>query len=138
MARKRDQRIDGHTRLYPNNLRISPQDPALTTIRRGQPLAVFQELKNQDGSSAGFQRIQHAPLVGIPVKFAIQVYSVIPGSGVDSGGTVVVIRGLGFSRATGATFGGAQVSSFEVLNDSVITCVTPTSLTDQAVDVVVQ
>lgn len=41
---KRDQRRSGRTRLFPNPDQVSPEDPALTTVRRNQPLAKYKKL----------------------------------------------------------------------------------------------
>ncbi len=54
------------------------------------------------------------------------VSSVTPGSGSNAGGTPVTIAGLNFSLgASGATFNGAACTSFAVVNNTQITCQTP-------------
>jgi hypothetical protein len=52
------------------------------------------------------------------------ISSVSPSSGTASGGTAITILGAGFKNATGATLGGVAVTSFVVVSDTKITCVT--------------
>jgi hypothetical protein len=60
--------------------------------------------------------------VGTPLA---TVASINPVSGSSAGGTAVTITGTGFSAGTGATIGGAPVTSFVVVNDTTITGVAP-------------
>ena len=53
------------------------------------------------------------------------VTSVTPNSGPTAGGTAITISGTNFTGATGATIGGAAVTSFSVVNSTTITGVTP-------------
>ncbi|MBH0054920.1 IPT/TIG domain-containing protein [Salinibacterium sp. SWN139] len=53
------------------------------------------------------------------------VMSMTPLVGPDDGGTLVTLRGTGFSAATGARFGAVWGSNFTVLSDTVATVVTP-------------
>ncbi|GHD83202.1 IPT/TIG domain-containing protein [Salinibacterium amurskyense] len=53
------------------------------------------------------------------------VMSMTPLVGPDDGGTLVTLRGTGFSTATGARFGAVWGSNFTVLSDTVATVVTP-------------
>ncbi len=54
-----------------------------------------------------------------------------PASGTIAGGTAVTIKGSGFSAlggngaVNGVTFGGAPATSFVLVDDATITCVTP-------------
>jgi hypothetical protein len=52
------------------------------------------------------------------------VSSVSPSGGGVAGGTAVTITGASFTGASGATIGGVAVTSFVVVNDTTITCVT--------------
>ena len=56
---------------------------------------------------------------------AATVDSVTPNKGTVAGGTAVTIAGDDFTGATGATFNGNAGTSFVVVNDETITCVTP-------------
>ena len=62
--------------------------------------------------------------------------SVSPNAGTTSGGTSVTISGSGFTGATAVTFGGSAATSVSVVNDTTITCITP-SHSAGAVNVVV-
>jgi hypothetical protein len=53
------------------------------------------------------------------------VASVGPNSGSQSGGTVVTIRGGGFSKATSVRFGAYTATSFNVTSDTLMTAVAP-------------
>ncbi|MBH0110860.1 IPT/TIG domain-containing protein [Salinibacterium sp. NG22] len=53
------------------------------------------------------------------------VLSMTPLVGPDDGGTLVTLRGAGFSAATGARFGAVWGSNFTVLSDTVATVITP-------------
>ncbi|MBH0024910.1 IPT/TIG domain-containing protein [Salinibacterium sp. SWN248] len=53
------------------------------------------------------------------------VMSMTPLVGPDDGGTLVTLRGTGFSAATGARFGAVWGSNFTVLSDTVATVITP-------------
>jgi len=57
---------------------------------------------------------------GIPI-----VNSMSPLVGPDTGGTLVTLRGSGFSGATGARFGAMWGTNFTVLSDTLATVVTP-------------
>lgn len=58
--------------------------------------------------------------------------------GVAAGGTAQTLRGYGFTGTSGVTFGGAAATSVVVVNDSKVTCVTPSgTASETAVDVVV-
>jgi hypothetical protein len=50
---------------------------------------------------------------------------ITPTSGPDTGGTSVTIKGYGFTSATGVLFGANSATSFSVVDDSTITCTTP-------------
>jgi len=63
------------------------------------------------------------------------ISSISPDNGPISAGTSITITGLGFTDAEGVTFSGlpgfpttADATSFLVLNDTTITCVTPVSV----------
>ena len=53
------------------------------------------------------------------------VSSLSPATGSTAGGTPVTITGSNFTGATGVTFAGGAATSFVVVNDTTITCVTP-------------
>lgn len=59
-----------------------------------------------------------------------------PNAGALAGGTTVTLTGTNFTGATGVTFGGSSATSVTVVNDTTITCVTPSHAAG-AVDVVV-
>lgn len=67
---------------------------------------------------------------------AADVSSITPDTDVEAGGAAVSITGTGFTHATGATIGGAAVTSFVVVSDTEITGVAPAG-TAGAVNVVV-
>jgi PKD repeat protein len=62
--------------------------------------------------------------------------SIAPATGLAAGGTAVVIRGAGFTGATGVTFGGVAGTAFSVTNDNQIAVTTAAHATG-VVDVVV-
>lgn len=64
------------------------------------------------------------------------VDAISPTSGAPAGGTAVTITGAGFTGATGATVGGVALTSFAVVNDTMITGTTGAHASG-AVDVVV-
>lgn len=47
-SKRNDQRYDGKTRLYPNVGSLSPQDPALTKLYRGMPVAKYKRVTGID------------------------------------------------------------------------------------------
>lgn len=53
------------------------------------------------------------------------ITSITPATGLAAGGTAVTIRGTNFSGAEGVTFGGTAATSFKVVDNTTITCVTP-------------
>lgn len=53
------------------------------------------------------------------------LYTISPASGPSVGGTTVVITGKNLTRVTDLRFGTASVSSFSVVNDTIITAVVP-------------
>lgn len=53
------------------------------------------------------------------------ITSITPATGPAAGGTAVVIKGTNFSGAEGVTFGGTAATSFKVVDNKTITCVTP-------------
>lgn len=57
--------------------------------------------------------------------FTPAVIRVNPPTGSVNGGQAVKITGIGFTAATGVTFGGTAVTSYVIVNDLVITAVTP-------------
>jgi hypothetical protein len=71
-----------------------------------------------------------------PSSFAPASANVTPATGVAAGGLAVVVRGEGFERATGVTFGGTAGTAFSVIDDEEIHVTTPAHAAG-AVDVVV-
>jgi hypothetical protein len=69
-------------------------------------------------------------------SFAPATPDVTPATGAAAGGTAVVLRGEGFERATGVTFGGTAGVSFSVVDDTEIHVTTPAHAAG-AVDVVI-
>ncbi|MCB0967833.1 MAG: IPT/TIG domain-containing protein, partial [Ilumatobacter sp.] len=57
----------------------------------------------------------------------VRIDSIVPDTGLETGGLPVVISGSGFTSATVAdvTFGGLSANSFSVVSDTEITAVTP-------------
>lgn len=47
-SRRRDQRETNDTRLYPSGDAVSPHDPALAALKRGQPLAKYKKIRAID------------------------------------------------------------------------------------------
>lgn len=56
---------------------------------------------------------------------AASITSITPNAGGVAGGTAVVIKGVGFSGASGVTFGGTAGTSFSVVDDQTINVTTP-------------
>ena len=57
------------------------------------------------------------------------ITSILPLTGSTAGGTSVTITGTSFTEATLVTFGGLSATSLNVVNNTTITCVTPTRST---------
>jgi hypothetical protein len=53
------------------------------------------------------------------------VDAVSPVTGLAAGGTAVSVVGSGLTGSTGVTFGGGAATSFVVVSDALITCITP-------------
>jgi len=53
------------------------------------------------------------------------VIGVVPGDGIEHGGDVLSVSGSGFIAASAVTLGGVPCKSFTVVNDNLLTCVTP-------------
>jgi len=58
-------------------------------------------------------------------SLAAIIYSVTPNNGTKSGGTNVTIQGNNFTNTTNVAFGGTHAASFNILNSTTITAVTP-------------
>ena len=71
----------------------------------------------------------------IQIDASITLSSVSPSSGATSGGTGVILTGVGLTGATGVTFGGTAATSVNVVNSTTVTAVTPAHASG-AVDVV--
>jgi hypothetical protein len=69
------------------------------------------------------------------VVSATTVAAVSPAQGLPFGGTDVTITGLGFTGATGVSFGGSPATGVTVVNDSTITATSPAGVNYQTVDV---
>lgn len=69
----------------------------------------------------------------------VQITTITPDTGPDSGGTQVTINGSGFrtSSLLDVTFGGVSTANFSVVDDVTLTCVTPAAAAPGAVDVAV-
>jgi hypothetical protein len=70
----------------------------------------------------GLQASVNELFTGIP---GATVESVVPSSGLSTGGTEVTITGLGFTGATAVYFGSVAAESFTVVDDDSITAVSP-------------
>ncbi len=71
-------------------------------------------------------RVQLAQALGFaPANTAPSVTGLSPSSGVNSGGSSVIIAGTNFSGATTVQFGGVSAASFTVNSATQITAVTP-------------
>jgi len=57
------------------------------------------------------------------------ITSILPLTGSTAGGTSVTITGTSFTEATLVTFGGLSATSLNVVNNTTITCITPTRST---------
>jgi hypothetical protein len=66
-------------------------------------------------------------VLGLPT-----VTSVAPPIGTSAGGTSVTITGAHFNLATSVTFGGVVATGMTVVNDTTITCITPTGMAGSA------
>ncbi|MDF1683262.1 MAG: IPT/TIG domain-containing protein [Legionellaceae bacterium] len=71
-----------------------------------------------------------------PVDASVILTSVSPDLGAASGGTGVTLTGVGFTGATGVTFGGDAATSVHVVDSTTVTAVTPAHAIG-AVDVVI-
>ncbi|MGA2632668.1 MAG: glycoside hydrolase domain-containing protein [Terracidiphilus sp.] len=70
-------------------------------------------------------RIQLAEALGFAPATIPNITSLVPSSGVNTGGTSVGINGTGFTGATAVDFNGVPAASFNVNSDASITAVTP-------------
>ncbi|MDD1690621.1 MAG: IPT/TIG domain-containing protein [Methanoregula sp.] len=71
------------------------------------------------GSSAG-------PSTMFLVEYPLpDLYNISPTSGFTTGGTVVLVRGSGFSGATNVSFGRNNGTGLEVINDTLLTVISP-------------
>lgn len=64
-----------------------------------------------------------------------EITDITPNEGLITGGTAVTVTGTGFTGSTSIEFDGVPATSFVVVNDTTITCVTPAGSTPGLVDV---
>ncbi|MBF0673279.1 MAG: IPT/TIG domain-containing protein [Salinibacterium sp.] len=105
---------------------VSETEIRVTTPPGSEGPADVVVLHPTENSSAGTFTYLEVPVIT----------GLAPASGPDSGGTVVVITGTGFTGATGVTFDGNVGTPFNVDNDTQITVTTPPGVVGP-VDVVV-
>lgn len=92
----------------------------------------------EKGSKLFFYAGQRVKESDVDALFATAtIDTVTPSTGTTSGGTAIVISGTNFSGASGVTVGGVAATSFVVVGNERITCVTPAG-TAGAKSVVVQ
>lgn len=72
----------------------------------------------------------------IQIDASVVINTVNPSSGPDIGGASVTLTGIGFTGATGVTFGGTPATNINVVNSTTVTSVTPAHAIG-AVDVVI-
>jgi len=65
------------------------------------------------------------------------ISGILPLTGSTAGGTLVTIKGKDFTGATSVTIGGIDATSFNLVSDTVITCITPARNTAGAVGIIV-
>jgi hypothetical protein len=80
---------------------------------------------DQFGPGAGGGAYQGITQLDYNTRPPPTVSGISPNSGAIQGGSYVNITGSGFSRATGATIGGAAVSGFTINSDTAINCQLP-------------
>ncbi len=83
--RRRDQRRDGKTRLYPGPNVTSPNDPALATLGRGRSQAQYKKIKGIDKN--GNSVTKYARVVNTNRFTGETVFA----SGTDLGGLTIVV-----------------------------------------------
>jgi len=97
-------------------------DSHLTAITHYSPPGLVPvSIKNAHGtgSSAG-------PSTMFLVEYPFpDLYNISPTSGFTTGGTVVLVRGSGFSGATNVSFGRKNGTGLEVINDTLLTVISP-------------
>jgi hypothetical protein len=95
-----------------------PFSVSATTVARDGTI-VISPAAGVSGSPASVRIAQAAP-APVPTVTAIN-----PSSGVTDGGTVVTITGSNLPAATGVRFGGVAARSFNFVNPTTVTAVTP-------------
>jgi len=65
------------------------------------------------------------------------ISSISPLSGSTNGGTIVTLKGKTFTGATSVTIGGVEATSFTVVSDILITCITPARIGAGGVGIIV-
>jgi hypothetical protein len=117
-----------------------------TALYVGRTGAVVQ-LKNNAGQLLDARRVDcdtpNPPTtivsvtIGGAAAIPAKLSSVTPSTGAPAGGKTVYIMGSGFKGATGVSFGGVPATSYRVVNNTMITAVTP-ALTAGVVNVSVE
>lgn len=80
---------------------------------------------NYVGSPAETSKLAVGSAVKLTVHLQPAVSTVAPATGPTAGGTAVTLTGIGFTGATGVTFGSQTAASVVVVSDTEITCVAP-------------
>ena len=75
-------------------------------------------------TAAGFANAQ-AVTAATQLRAGIKLSSVSPSLGAASGGSGVILTGVGLTGASGVTFGGSAATSVHVVNSTTVTAVTP-------------
>ncbi|MGD0534086.1 MAG: IPT/TIG domain-containing protein [Methanoregula sp.] len=99
-------------------------DGSTAYVETGQGIRVINTSTGTVTTTLYFLSDSFGQFIG-PVIPAPVITGISPNQGPLVGGTTVSISGSGFTGATGVTFGSTAASSFNVVNDTIITATSP-------------